>query len=163
MSFIEKPIISLENHLFYYEPPVEVVPDLEKMFFESPEYPLLMDLVPEGWIGVYGLWFKHILVYLGDTRFIKLRKRLNDHFRKISRRQNIAIADMTCKFIAFKSDKIINSSQNFLIKKYKPEWNGSGFGRKNGNNPSKNKTPWDRRYPFKNEVIEKYNTKLVPV
>jgi hypothetical protein len=86
--------------------------------------------------GIYALYFKGKLVYIGKASrgTIKskrtLRSRLNEHVSKIGARRNITVADMQCRYLTFDSEWWVFAAEFALITHYKPEWNGSGFGSK---------------------------------
>ena len=86
--------------------------------------------------GIYALYFKGKLVYIGkaskDTTKSKrtLRGRLSEHVSKIERRQNITVADMQCRYLTFDSEWWVFAAEFALMTHYEPEWNGSGFGSK---------------------------------
>ena len=60
--------------------------------------------------GIYALYFRGELVYIGKASkgttksHRTLRARLNEHCGKISGRQNIRLADMSCRFLTFTSE-----------------------------------------------------------
>lgn len=86
--------------------------------------------------GIYALYFKGKLVYIGKaskgtTKSKRtLRSRLNEHFGKIEARQNITVADMQCRYLTFDSEWWVFAAEFALMAHYKPEWNESGFGSK---------------------------------
>jgi hypothetical protein len=75
---------------------------------------------------------------------------LNEHVGKISRRQNINLADMTCRYLKFSSEWWVFAAEFAIIAHYRPEWNESGFGSKT---PGKGRpgthriSRWDQKYP----------------
>lgn len=86
--------------------------------------------------GVYALYFKGKLVYIGKaskgtTKSKRtLRARLSEHVGKISGRRNITLADMKCRYLTFVSEWWVFAAEFALIAHYHPEWNGSGYGSK---------------------------------
>ena len=86
--------------------------------------------------GVYALYFKRKLVYIGkaskDTTKSKrtLRSRLAEHLRKLSGRKNISPSDVRCRYLTFDSEWWVFAAEFALISHYEPEWNKSGFGSK---------------------------------
>lgn len=86
--------------------------------------------------GIYALYFKGKLVYIGKaskgtTKSKRtLRSRLNEHVRKIEDRRNITVSDMRCRYLTFDSEWWVFAAEFALITHYMPEWNGSGFGSK---------------------------------
>jgi hypothetical protein len=129
----------------------QVVEKLEK----SPELPLEKGVAPPC-SGIYALYLKGSLVYIGKassgtTKSARtLRARLNEHVGKISQRQNINLADMTCRYLTFSSEWWVFAAEFAIIAHYRPEWNESGFGSKT---PGKGRpgthriSRWDQKYP----------------
>lgn len=97
--------------------------------------------------GIYALYFKGALVYIGkvskDMTKSKrtLRARLSEHVGKISGRQNISLADMQFRYLTFASEWWVFAAEFALIVNYTPEWNGSGYGSKT---PGKGRLGTDR-------------------
>lgn len=60
--------------------------------------------------GIYGLYYKGRLVYVGKaskgtTKSERtLRVRLNEHVTKIGGRQNISLDEMQCRYLTFSSE-----------------------------------------------------------
>ena len=110
---------------------VQVVEKLQA----SPLLPLAKVMGPQA-SGVYALYFKDDLVYVGKasrgtTKSKRtLRARLSEHVSKISGRQNISLSDMKCRYLTFASEWWVFAAEFALITHYKPEWNESGFGSK---------------------------------
>ncbi len=109
----------------------QVVEKLES----SPPLPLVKGVGPEA-SGIYALYFKARLVYIGKaskgtTKSKRtLRDRLNEHVGKISARKNITLADMKCRYLTFASEWWVFAAEFALMVHYQPEWNESGFGSK---------------------------------
>jgi hypothetical protein len=86
--------------------------------------------------GIYALYFKRRLVYVGKaskgtTKSKRtLRARLNEHVSKISERRNIALEHMKCRYLTFASEWWVFAAEFALMVHYRPEWNESGFGSK---------------------------------
>jgi hypothetical protein len=86
--------------------------------------------------GVYALYFKGKLVYIGkaskgNTKSKRtLRSRLAEHATKIGGRKNIALDDMKARYLTFESEWWVFAAEFALITHYIPEWNQSGFGSK---------------------------------
>lgn len=108
--------------------------------------------------GVYGLYHKGKLVYIGKasketTKSGRtLRARLNEHVGKINGRQNISISNMRCRYLTFDSEWWVFAAEFALITHYKPEWNASGFGSKTpgiGRPGTDRVSPWNALYPPK--------------
>lgn len=110
---------------------LQVVEELEK----SPLLALRRGVGPTA-SGIYALYFKEELVYIGKaTKEITkskrtLRARLAEHVGKLSARQNITLEDMKCRYLTFDSDWWVIAAEFALITHYTPEWNQSGFGSK---------------------------------
>ena len=101
----------------------------------SPSLPLTKGAGPQA-SGIYALYFKGQLVYIGKaskgtTKSKRtLRARLNEHVSKISGRKNITLADMKCRYLTFASEWWVFAAEFALITHYQPGWNESGFGSK---------------------------------
>jgi Eco29kI restriction endonuclease len=86
--------------------------------------------------GIYALYFKDRLVYIGkaskETTKSKrtLRARLAEHVGKISGRKTITLDDMKCRCLTFASEWWVFAAEFALMTHYRPEWNESGFGSK---------------------------------
>lgn len=106
--------------------------------------------------GVYALYYKDALVYVGKaTKGMTqskrtLRSRLNEHVGKISQRQNITLDDMNCRYLTFSSEWWVFAAEFALMTHYKPEWNDSGFGSKApgvGRPGTHRVSRWDQLFP----------------
>ncbi|MEJ0009439.1 MAG: Eco29kI family restriction endonuclease [Alphaproteobacteria bacterium] len=106
--------------------------------------------------GVYALYFREVLVYVGKaskgtTKSRRtLRARLGEHVAKISGRGNIALADMTCRYLTFASEWWVFAAEFALITHFEPEWNASGFGSKTpgvGRPGTDRVSMWDEKFP----------------
>ena len=106
--------------------------------------------------GIYALYFKGSLIYIGKaskgtTKSKRtLRARLSEHVGKISGRQNIAISDMEFRYLTFVSEWWVFAAEFALIAHYKPEWNESGFGSKvpgKGRPGTDRVSQWNERFP----------------
>ncbi len=86
--------------------------------------------------GVYALYFRGVLVYVGKaskgtTRSKRtLRARLGEHISKINGRPAIGKGEMGCRYLTFASEWWVFAAEFALISHYRPEWNESGFGSK---------------------------------
>jgi hypothetical protein len=109
----------------------QVVETLES----SPLLPLTKQAGPNA-SGIYALYFKNKLVYIGKaskgtTKSKRtLRSRLAEHATKISGRKNITLDDMKFRYLTFDSEWWVFAAEFALITHYSPEWNQSGFGSK---------------------------------
>jgi hypothetical protein len=101
----------------------------------SPFLPLAKGAGPQA-SGIYALYFKDKLVYIGKaskgtTKSKRtLRARLSEHVGKIGGRQKILLTDMKCRYLTFASEWWVFAAEFALITHYTPEWNESGFGSK---------------------------------
>jgi len=132
---------------------MQVVEKLEA----SPALPLEKGVGP-ALSGVYALYYKRKLVYIGKvsrgtTKSKRtLRSRLNEHASKISGRRNISIDDVQCRYLTFSSEWWVFAAEFALIAHYDPEWNGSGYGSKVpgiGRPGTDRVSDWDQRFPPK--------------
>lgn len=107
--------------------------------------------------GVYQLYHAGQLVYVGKAA--SLRTRLVNHFRKISGRTNIDIADMTFKCLWMSPNWTTLAPEAQLIELYglqgTASWNGNGFGpndpgqgRDERNDPP---SAFDESYPIRSD------------
>ncbi len=86
--------------------------------------------------GIYALYHKGILVYIGKaskgtTKSRRtLRARLNEHVNKLGSRQNLELANLQCRYLTFASEWWVFAAEFALMVHYKPEWNASGIGSK---------------------------------
>jgi hypothetical protein len=131
----------------------QVIERLER----SPLLPLVKNTGPPT-SGIYALYHKNKLVYIGKaskgtTKSKRtLRGRLNEHVGKINGRKGISLADMTCRYLTFKSEWWVFAAELALIGTYTPEWNASGFGSKvpgRGRPGTERVSVWNRQFPPK--------------
>ena len=108
--------------------------------------------------GVYALYYKKSLVYIGKaskgtTKSKRtLRSRLDEHVSKINGRQHITCDDMTCRFLTFASEWWVYAAEYALMAHYQPEWNASGFGSKvpgKGRPGTSRVSRWNEQFPQK--------------
>ena len=107
--------------------------------------------------GIYALYFGGRLVYVGKAASTTtksrrtLRARLNEHVGKIERRQNITLADMSCRYLTFASDWWVSAAEYALMAHYEPDWNHTGFGSKTPGRgrPGTRISQWDELFPPK--------------
>src|SRR5690349_17368304 len=94
----------------------QVVEKLE----HSPLLDLMKGVGPED-SGVYALYYKNKLVYLGKasksiTKSKRtLRGRLSEHVSKISGRRNISLSEMKCRYLTFASEWWVFAAEFALI------------------------------------------------
>jgi len=129
----------------------QVIDQLEK----SPLVPLQKGAGPPE-SGIYALYHRNRLVYIGKaskgtTKSKRtLRARLNEHVQKIGSRQNIATADMNCRYLTFTSEWWVFAAEVALFNHYKPKWNESGFGSKTpgkGRPGTERVSRWNEQFP----------------
>lgn len=130
---------------------LQVVDKLES----SPIIPLARGVGPVA-SGVYALYFKGKLVYVGKasrgtTKSKRtLRARLSEHVGKVGGRQNISLADIECRYLTFASEWWVFAAEFALITHYQPEWNESGFGSKTpgvGRPGTSRVSRWNEQFP----------------
>lgn len=110
--------------------------------------------------GVYQLFHKGSLVYVGQAR--SLKKRLGEHLEKISGRRNIDVADMGFKCLYVHPNWTALAPEDALIKYHRKlgkgtcPWNGNGFGphdpgreRETTNKPTEG---FDAQYPIRADL-----------
>jgi hypothetical protein len=123
----------------------------------SPLLPLTKDTGPRA-SGIYALYFKNQLVYVGKvskemTKSKRtLRDRLAEHVSKISGRLKIELADMKCRYLTFNSEWWVSAAEFALMVHYRPGWNESGFGSKvpgKGRPGTDRVSRWDEQFPKK--------------
>ena len=106
--------------------------------------------------GVYGLYFRGELVYVGKaskgtTKSGRtLRARLNEHVGKVAGRPNLPQAELACRYLTFVSEWWVFAAEFALIAHYSPEWNESGFGSKTPGKgrPGIHPNKWNEHYPL---------------
>lgn len=108
--------------------------------------------------GVYALYFKGRLVYIGKaskgtTKSKRnLRSRLAEHINKIVGRRHIELGEMKCRYLTFESEWWVFAAEFALMVHYRPEWNESGFGSKVpgvGRPGTFRVSRWDELFPKK--------------
>ena len=108
--------------------------------------------------GIYALYFKERLVYIGKaskgtTKSKRtLRARLAEHVGKISTRRNISLEDMKCRYLTFESEWWVFAAEFALMTHYRPEWNESGFGSKVpgiGRPGTERVSRWNEQFPVR--------------
>jgi len=121
----------------------------------APILPLCKGVGPDD-SGIYALYFKRRLVYVGKaskgtTKSQRtLRIRLDEHVGKISGRRHICLDDVTCRYLTLASEWWVFAAEYALMVHYKPEWNASGFGSKipgRGRPGTHRVSRWDKEFP----------------
>ena len=137
-----------DSHKFEFEIDRAIRTQVREKLEASPELPLSEGVAPAK-KGVYALYWKGKLVYAGKALHITLKRRLAEHARKIAGRRNIAVSQMTCRFLTIESDWFVRAAEDALISTYKPLWNASGFGSHvpGRGRPGTRVSQWDRAFP----------------
>lgn len=137
-----------DKHDFVFEFDKAYTHQLIEKFEASPQHELVTDVAPPK-KGVYALYYKRKLVYAGKALDTTLKRRLNEHAKKIESRKNIDLGDMSCRFLIIESDWYVRAGEHALIISYKPEWNASGFGSHvpGRGRPGIRTSKWDSLYP----------------
>ena len=146
---------SSELHRFDFDLDRGIRSQVVEKLEQSPSLALAKNAGPQD-SGIYALYFKGKLVYVGKaskgtTKSLRtLRARLNEHVGKIGLRQNITLADMTCRYLTFASEWWVFAAEFALITHYVPEWNASGFGSKvpgKGRPGTDRVSKWNEQFP----------------
>ncbi len=139
-----------DQHQFFFEFDKAFTDQLIRKFEASPAHPLSEDVAPPT-KGVYALYRRGRIVYAGKALDTTLRRRLAEHTRKISRRKNIELSQMACRFLIIESDWFVRAGEHALIESYDPEWNLSGFGSHvpGRGRPGIRRSRWDTEFPPK--------------
>jgi len=151
-------IIPLEDpHFFDFDLDRGIRLQVVERLEESPVLPLAKGVGP-ALSGIYALYYQGELVYIGKaTRGMTksartLRSRLNEHVGKISSRQNIELADVSCRYLTFRSEWWVFAAEFALMSHYQPQWNLTGFGSKVpgvGRPGTHRVSKWDQLFPLK--------------
>lgn len=121
----------------------------------SPLLTLKKNVGPQA-SGIYALYYKDTLVYIGKaskgtTKSKRtLRARLNEHVAKITERRNIKPGDVRCRYLTFSSEWWVFAAEFALMTHFTPEWNASGFGSKvpgRGRPGTERISRWDDQFP----------------
>ena len=137
-----------DPHKFEFEIDRAIRTQVREKLEASPELPHSEDVAPPK-RGVYVLYWKGKLVYAGKALHTTLKRRLTEHSRKIGGRRNVALTQMTCRFLTIESDWFVRAAEDALIKSYKPLWNASGFGSHvpGRGRPGTRASQWDQEFP----------------
>ena len=141
-----------EQHDFIFEFDKAYNHQLIEKFEASPDHPLTPDVAPS-LKGVYALYHNGELVYAGKALNTTLGRRLGEHYRKAAGRQNMDIAEITCRFLTIDGDWFVRAAEDALIQHYAPAWQNSGFGSHvpGRGRPGIRKSRWDTMYPPKDD------------
>ena len=139
-----------DPHKFEFEIDRAIRTQVREKLEASPELPLSEAVAPAK-KGVYTLYWKCKLVYAGKALNTVLKRRLAEHTRKIAGRRNIAVGQMTCRFLTIDSDWFVRAAKDALITSYTPLWNASGFGSHvpGRGRPGTRVSQWDQEFPPK--------------
>lgn len=146
-----------DPHYFDFDLDRGIREQVVKKLEASPLLPLAKGVGP-ALSGIYALYFKDKLVYIGKaskgtTKSKRtLRSRFSEHVGKIEKRQNITLGEMQCRYLTFSSEWWVFAAEFALITHYDPEWNGSGFGSKTEGvgRPGTNRiSQWNDRFPLR--------------
>lgn len=146
-----------DPHYFDFDLDRGIRDQVVKKLQESPLLSLARDVGPT-LSGIYALYFKGKLVYIGKaskgtTKSKRtLRSRLSEHVGKIEGRQNIDLGEMQCRYLTFSSEWWVFAAEFALMVHYAPEWNASGFGSKMpgvGRPGTYRVSRWDELFPKK--------------
>lgn len=147
---VAKPGERADPHAFVFEVDRAIREQVIEKLEASPVVRLSQTGGP-GAKGVYTLYRRRRLVYAGKALDSTLRRRLAEHAKKISSRDNIELAEMTCKYLTMTSDWWVRAGEDALISHYKPLWNRSGFGSHvpGRGRPGIKTSRWDDEFPKK--------------
>lgn len=156
-SNADAPDTTIDPHHFDFDLDRGIRTQVVEKLEASPMLPLTKSVGPAQ-SGIYALYFNGRLVYVGKatkemTKSARtLRSRLSEHAGKIAGRQNIALEEMQCRYLTFKSEWWVFAAEFALMSHYQPEWNGSGFGSKTPGvgRPGTNRVSrWNELFPPK--------------
>jgi GIY-YIG catalytic domain-containing protein len=114
-----------DDHRFIFEFDKACTDQLIDRLESSPEHPLAIDVAPPE-KGVYALYRKGKIVYAGKALQTTLRRRLNEHAKKIGGRNNINLRQVTCRFLIIDNDWFVRAGDHALIESYR-RWKAIGF------------------------------------
>jgi hypothetical protein len=139
-----------DKHHFIFEFDKAYNHQLIEKFEASPEHPLTLEVAPP-LKGVYALYYGGKLVYAGKALNTTLVRRLAEHYRKLASRQNIDVADVSCRFLTIDGDWFVRAAEDALIQHYSPLWQNSGFGSHvpGRGRPGIRTSVWDAQHPPK--------------
>jgi len=139
-----------DQHQFVFEFDKAYNHQLIEKFEASPEHLLKPD-VALALKGVYALYHERRLVYAGKALNTTLARRLAEHYRKISGRQNINVSDVSCRYLTIDGDWFVRAAEDALIQHYSPLWQSSGFGSHmpGRGRPGIKASQWDAVHPLK--------------
>ena len=149
-------MLSSDPHRFEFDLDRGIKAQVIERLEESPLVKLERGVAPHE-SGIYALYYQGRLVYVGKassgtTKSKRtLRTRLGEHVSKITKRQNITLDDMDCRYLTFASDWWVVAAEFALMAHYQPEWNDSGFGSKvpGKGRPGIHTSFWDTQFPPK--------------
>lgn len=138
-----------DRHAFLFDVDKAYEDQVVSVLEASPEHPLSAPEAPRQ-PGIYVLFRSGSAVYVGQAQ--ELRRRLNEHLKKIENRKGITPKEVTCRFLTIERTWEIARAEDALIRRYQPEWNGiPGFSM---HVPGRGRpalpgyvNEWDRRFP----------------
>lgn len=148
---------SYDPHFFRFDLDTAIRDQLLAHLSDSPLLTLEKGVGPTE-SGIYGLYYNGDLVYVGKasketTKSGRtLRQRLNEHINKINRHQNIAVEEVSVRFVTFESEWWVFAAEYVLIAYFAPPWNYSGFGSKTpgrGRPGTERVSTWSEMFPPK--------------
>jgi len=138
-----------DKHHFEFEIDGAIRTQVIQKLDASPLHPLQEDVAPPG-SGIYALYRRNTFVYGGKAMDkTTLRRRLNEHYRKIAGRRNIDVGEMSCRWLEIESPWFVRAAEDAIITPKEGEWQKSGFG---SHIPGKGRpglfaAKWDEEFP----------------
>ncbi len=140
-----------DKHYFEFEIDRAIRTQVIEKLEASPSHLLKEDIAPAK-TGIYALYREGRFVYGGKALDkTTLKRRLNEHRRKIDGRRNISIDEISCRWLEIKSPWFVRAAEDAIITHYKGDWQLSGFGSHvpGRGRPGIKKAQWDTDYPPK--------------
>jgi len=148
-------MVNEDSHHFDFDLDRGIRAQVVEKLEASPLLQLKRGIGPQA-SGIYALYFKDELVYVGKaskgtTKSKRtLRGRLNEHVAKLDGRKNISADKVKCRYLTFASEWWVFAAEFALMVHYRPEWNESGFGSKVpgvGRPGTDRVSRWNARFP----------------
>jgi hypothetical protein len=110
---------------------------------ETAQSPIDSDAVRAS--GVYAIYYKNRLVYVGKAKL--LYQRIRKHRRTLREAGGIDAANVTWRALAM-SCSLMTGFEEYLISEEAPEWNGKGFGSNahGAGRPHQQPSIWNKTY-----------------
>ncbi len=119
-----------EHHKFQFDVDKAFAHQVLTRLLESPVHSLEMPEAPKSH-GIYALFANDVNkpVYIGVTLSDEgLRKRLREHWQKVSGRKGLDAKKITCRYLEIDKNWEAVRAEDELIRHFNPEWNGiAGF------------------------------------